>query len=118
MGHALGSTTSHERMNSLMGQMTGSNAAAQMHVYLGERYLGKNAQISSRYAPMYGLIGMMTRYRGTTLSTMMSGYLNDQSQSTGSGMMGDYSGSSANSSSGEWPTGAVLATALLPALCY
>jgi hypothetical protein len=29
-----------------------------MHVYLGERYLGKSARISGRYAPMYGLIGM------------------------------------------------------------
>jgi hypothetical protein len=116
MGQALGSTTSHERMNSLMGQMMGSTAVDHMHVYLGERYLGKNAQISGRYAPMYGLIGMMTRYRGTTLSTMMSGYLNDQSQSTGSGMMGYYPGSSANSSSGGWPTGAVVATVLLAAL--
>jgi hypothetical protein len=120
MGQALGSTASHERMNSLMGQMMGSNAVDQMHVYLGERYLGKSAQISGRYAPMYGLIGMMTRYRGTTLSTMMSGYLNDQSQSStphsyGPGMMGNYAASSSGSTD-KWPTGAIIATAVLAAL--
>lgn len=83
MGQALGTTASHERMNTLMDQMMGSTAVDQMHIYLGERYLGKSAQIPGRYMPMYGLIGMMTGYRGSgsSIAGMMSGYLNSQSQS-------------------------------------
>jgi hypothetical protein len=120
MGQALGSTQAHERMNSLMQQMMGSAAVDQMHIYLGERYLGKSAQISGRYAPMYGLIGMMTSYRGSALAGLMSGYLSGQSQSTGPyttgpGMMGNGTGPLA-SSSGGWPTGAIVATAILAAL--
>jgi hypothetical protein len=123
MGRALGSTAAHERMNSLADQMMGSAAVEEMHIYLGERYLGKSTpQVSRRYAPMYGLIGMMTGYRGTSIAGMMSGYLNSQSQSqstggytTGGGMMGYGTGSPANSSSG-WPTGAIVAVAILAAL--
>lgn len=121
MGQALGSTAGHERMNSLMDQMMGSTAVDQMHVYLGERYLGKSAQIPGRYAPMYGLIGMMTGYRGNSIAGMMSGYLNSQSQGTtpnttlGTGMMG-YRTQSSASSTGGWPTGAIVATAVLGAL--
>jgi preprotein translocase subunit SecG len=125
MGQALGSTASHERMNTLMGEMMGSSAVDQMHVYLGQRYLGNNAQIPGRYAPMYGLMGMMTGYRSGSIASMMSGYLNTQSQSTGSygTMMGSGNGStgyygtqtSASSSDG-WPTGAIVATAVLAAL--
>jgi hypothetical protein len=121
MGRALGSTASHERMNSLMGAMMGSTAADQMHVYLGERYLGKSAQIPGRYAPMYGLIGMMTGYRGSgsSIAGMMSGYLNSQTQSTtpysgSTGMMGYY-GTSANSTGG-LSTGAIVAIVILAAL--
>lgn len=47
-----------------MDQMMGSGAVDELHIYLGERYLGKSAKISGRYAPMYGLVGMMTGYRG------------------------------------------------------
>jgi preprotein translocase subunit SecG len=123
MGQALGSTAAHERMNSLADQMMGSTAVDQMHVYLGERYLGKStAQLSGRYAPMYGLIGMMTGYRGSSISGMMSGYLNShgQSQSTGphpgTGMMGAYGTQPSANSTGGWPTGAIIATAVLAAL--
>jgi hypothetical protein len=120
MGQALGSTAAHERMNTLMDQMMGSAAADQMHLYLGERYLGKSVQISGRYAPMYGLIGMMMSYRGSSIAGMMSGYLNGASRTTGSaatgsGMMGYATGTTASSSSG-WPTGAVVAIAVLAAL--
>lgn len=115
MGQALGSTSAHERMNSLMGEMMGSTAVNEMHVYLGERYLGKSVQISGRYAPMYGLIGMMTRYRGSSLANMMSGYLSDHSRSTGSAMMG-YGRQSSATSNGGWPAGALVATAILAAL--
>jgi hypothetical protein len=45
----------------------------------------------------------------------MSGYLDDRSQSAGSDMMGYGTQSSANSNGG-WPTGALIATALLAAL--
>jgi hypothetical protein len=120
MGQALGSTGAHERMNALMDQMMGSAAVDQMHVYLGERYFGKSAQIPGRYAPMYGLIGMMTGYRGSSIAGMMSGYLNNQSQSTapytGAGMMGYYGTQSSASSTDGWPTGAIVATAILAAL--
>jgi hypothetical protein len=108
-------------MNSLADQMMGSTAVDQMHVYLGERYLGKStAQISGRYAPMYGLIGMMTGYRGSSIAGMMSGYLNSQSQGAapytgGPGMMGYGVRTSANSGS-SWPTGAIVAVVILGAL--
>jgi hypothetical protein len=126
MGQALGSTTAHERMNTLMDQMMGSAVADQMHRYLGERYLGKSAQIPGRYAPMYGLIGMMMGYRGSSIAGMMSGYLSGGSagsSTVASGMMGGGTGSLAsgtgspvNSTSGGWPTGAVVAIAVLAAL--
>jgi hypothetical protein len=131
MGQALGSTASHERMNTLMGEMMGSTAVDQMHVYLGKRYLGNSAQIPGRYAPMYGLMGMMTGYRSGSIASMMSGYLNGASQRaggyggmmgtgtgtvTGNGIMG-YNGTQASASSSEgWPTGAIVATAVLAAL--
>jgi hypothetical protein len=119
MGQALGSTASHERMNSLMDEMMGSAAVDQMHVYLGERYLGKSAQIPGRYAPMYGLIGMMAGYRGSSIAGMMSGYLNSRTQSTSpytgsTGMMGYY-GTTTNSTAG-WSTVAIIAAAILAAL--
>jgi heme/copper-type cytochrome/quinol oxidase subunit 4 len=119
MGQALVSTASHQQMNSLMGAMVGSTAADQMHVYLGERYLGKSAQIPGRYAPMYGLIGMMTGYRGSSIASMMSGYLGSHGQSAspytvGPGMMGYYQTSA--KSSGGWSTGAIIATAAVAAL--
>jgi preprotein translocase subunit SecG len=121
MGQALGSTAAHERMNSLMEQMMGPAAGDQMHTYLGERYLGKSATFSGRYAPMYGLIGMMTSYRGSALAGMMSGYLSGQGQkagpySVGPGMMGRLSAPGTESSSSGWPTGAIVATAVLAAL--
>jgi hypothetical protein len=121
MGQALGSTAAHERMNSLADQMMGSTAVDQMHVYLGERYLGKSTtKISGRYAPMYGLLGMMTGYRGSSIAGMMSGYLNSQGQGAtpytgGPGMMGYGTLTSANSS-GSWPTGAIVAIAVLAVL--
>ena len=129
MSQALSSTASHQRMNSLMDQMMGSTAVDQMHVYLGQRYLGNNAQIPDRYAPMYGLIGMMTGYRGNSIAGMMSGYLNSQSHGTGAhgtmmgtatgtgtGMMGYYGTQSSASSESGWPTGAIVVTAVLAAL--
>jgi hypothetical protein len=122
MGQALGTTASHERMNSLMGEMMGSTAVDQMHVYLGKRHFGKSAQIPGRYAPMYGLMGMMTGYRGGSIAGMMSGYLNGQSQGTtpnttlGTGMMGYYGTQTSSGSTSGWPTGAVVATAVLGAL--
>lgn len=131
MGQALGSTAAHERMNSLMDQMMGSTAVDQMHVYLGKRYLGINAQIPRRYMPMYGLAGMMTGYRGSSIAGMMSGYLNSGSRATGAygnmmgtgtgtatstGMMGYYGTQSAASSDSSWPTGAIVATGVLAAL--
>jgi len=119
MGQALGSTTAHGRMNALMAEMVGSAAVDQMHRYLGERYLGKSAQIQGRYAPMYGLIGMMMGYRGSSIAGMMSGYLSGQGTdpaAAGYGMMGSGAGSSAGSTGGGWPTGAVVAIAVLGAL--
>jgi hypothetical protein len=107
MGQALGSTTAHGRMNALMADMVGSAAGDQMHRYIGERYLGKSAQIQRRYAPMYGFAGMM------------SGYLSGQGAgpaAAGYGMMGSGAGSSAGSTGGGWPTGAVVAIAVLAAL--
>ncbi|HEY5194459.1 MAG TPA: hypothetical protein VIJ39_11400, partial [Solirubrobacteraceae bacterium] len=112
MGQALGSTTAHGRMNTLMDEMMGSAAGDQMHRYIGERYLGKSTQIQGRYAPMYGLIGMMMGYRGSSIAGMMSGYLSGQGAgpaAAGYGMMGSGAGSSAGSTGGGWPTGAVVA---------
>ena len=120
MGQALGSTTLHERMNTLMDEMMGSAATDQMHRYLGERYLGNSAQIPGRYTPYYGMVGMMLGYRGSSLAGMMSGYLNSGSTgaySGGSGMMGGYgTGTVASSTGGGWPTGAVVTIVVLAAL--
>ena len=119
MGQALGSTTAHSRMNTLMNEMMGSAATDQMHRYLGERYLGKSAQIQGRYAPMYGLIGMMMGYRGSSIAGMMSRYLSGHGTGPAAsayGMMGTGPGASASSPGGGWPTGAVIAIAVLAAL--
>ncbi len=121
MGQALGSTQLHQRMNSLMDEMMGPAAADQMHMYLGERYLGVSTAPASRYAPLYGLMGvMMSGYHGSPLGGMMSRYLSGQGQTAsgaglGSGMMGSGYTRSATSSGG-WPTGAIIATAVLAAL--
>jgi hypothetical protein len=119
MGRALGSTAAHERMNALMGEMMGPAAADQMHLYLGERYLGKTAQITGSYAPIYGLVGMMMSYRGSSLATMMSGYLGSHSEragsaTSGSGMMGTATETTAASTG--WPIAAIAAIAILAAL--
>jgi hypothetical protein len=123
MGQALGSTQLHQRMNALMDQMMGTGAADQMHIYLGERYLGVSTTPTSRYAPLYGLMGvMMSRYRGSPLAGMMSRYLSGQSQTSsgsgvGPGMMGyGYGNTPTASSSSGWPTGAIIATIVLAAL--
>jgi len=120
MGQALGSTRDHERMNSQMGKIMGPSSADQMHIYLGERYFGKSAQISGRDAPMYGLIGMMTSYRGSSIAGMMSGYLSGSHHSTsspaiGSGMMGSE-GQGQHGSDAGWTTGAIIATTVLATL--
>jgi hypothetical protein len=122
MGRALGSTQLHERMNALIDEMMGSGADTAMHTYLGERYLGVNTVPSSRYAPFFGLMGvMMSGYRGSPLAGMMSRYLSGQAApgypGAGPGMMGyGYATPGATSSSGAWPTGAIVATAALAAL--
>src|ERR1035437_4760749 len=70
MGRALGSPPPHLRMNALMDEMMGPTAADQMHIYLGERYLGVSTPPSSRSAPLYGLMGvMMSGYRGSPRSS-------------------------------------------------
>lgn len=122
MGQALGSTQLHQRMNTLMDEMMGPTAADQMHVYLGKRYLGVSITASSRYTALYGLMGvMMSGYRGSPLAGMMSRYLSGQTAAgyrPGPGMMGSAYGhtTAANSSNGGWPTGAIVATAVLAAL--
>lgn len=121
MGRALGSTALHERMNALMDQMMGATAADQMHIYLGERYLGLSTTPASRYAPLYGLMGvMMSGYRGSPLAGMMSRYLSGQRQTTGGygpGMMGFGDGTAPTTSAGSgWPTAAIIAITVLAAL--
>jgi hypothetical protein len=121
MGRALGSTQLHQRMNTLMDEMMGSGASDQMHIYLGQRYLGVSVTPSSRYSQLYGLMGvMMSGYHGSALAGMMGAYLNGQGTAgytMGPGMMG-YSGNGstpAASSSSGWPTGAVIAVVALGA---
>ena len=121
MGRALGSTQLHQRMNTLMDQMMGAGAADQMHIYLGKRYLGVTATPGNRYGALYGLMGaMMSGYRGSTLAGMMSRYLSGQGTAgytTGAGMMGyGYSNAPAASSSGGWPTGAIVTVTVLGVL--
>lgn len=121
MGRALGSTQLHERMNTLMDEMMGTGASDAMHIYLGKRYLGVSATPSSKYSHLYGLMGaMMSGYRGSALAGMMSAYLNGQGSAgykMGPGMMGyAYGSTPASSSSGGWPTGAIVAVAVLAAI--
>lgn len=118
MGRALGSTQLHERMNTLMDQMMGSTASDQMHTYLGERYLGKSVQPTSKNAPLYGLMGvMMSGYRGSPLAGMMGRYLNEANHThggslMGSGMMGYGYGSSQATADTGMSTGAIVAIVL------
>jgi hypothetical protein len=125
MGRALGSTQSYEEMDTAMDRMMGEAASDQMYLYLGERYLGRNVQPDSRYAPYYGWMGsMMSAYRGSSpYAGMMGAYLSGQGNGTtsnptathpiGPGMMGYGYGTTA--ASGGWPTAAVLAVAALGA---
>ena len=122
MGRALGSTRLHQRMDTLMDEMMGSSASDAMHVYLGKRYLGVNATPGGRYGTFYGLMGvMMSGYRGSALARMMGAYLNGHGTTgytMGPGMMGyGYGGPTPTaSSSGGWPTGAIVAVAALAAV--
>ena len=121
MGQALGSTALHQRMNTLMDEMMGPTAADQMHTYLGQRYLGVSTTRGARFAPLYGLMGvMMSGYRGSSLAGMMGAYLTGQGTAgymMGPGMMGSvYGYTPAASSGGSWPTGAIIATAILATL--
>lgn len=91
MGQALGSVQLHERMNSLMDEMMGPAASDQMHIYLGERYLGKSVEASGQYGPLWGLMGvMMSGYHGSALAGMMGRYLSGAGQANGSGYGSGY----------------------------
>jgi hypothetical protein len=121
MGQALGSTPVHQRRNTLMDEMMGAGASGQMHIYLGKRYLGIDATAGARYGALYGLMSaMMSGYRGSALAGMMSAYLNGQGKagySAGPGMMGySYAYTPTTKSSDGWPTGAVIAVAILGTL--
>jgi hypothetical protein len=121
MGRALGSTQLHQRMETLMDAMMGPGAADQMHVYLGKRSLGVSVTPSSRYAQLYGLMGvMMSGYHGSALAGMMGALLSGQGTSgytMGPGMMGyGYGYTPAASSGGGWPAGAVVAVIVLGTL--
>jgi hypothetical protein len=121
MGRVLGSTQLHQRMNTLMDKMMGPTASDQMHIYLGKRYLGVSATPTTRYGQLYGLMGvMMSGDRGSALAGMMGAYLNGQGTAgytMGPGMMGyAYPSASGTSSSGGWPTAAIVATAILAGL--
>jgi hypothetical protein len=118
MSRALGSTNAHRRMSSLMDQMMGSAATDRMHVYVGERYLGQSARIPHRYMPMYGLMGMLTGYRGSALAGMMSGYLGGMHRRSGGSVSGSGMmrfGASSHSSGG-WMSAATVAIFLLAVL--
>jgi len=116
MGRALGSTRTYEAMDSLMDRMMGETASGQMY-----RYLGKSTRPDSRSLPMYGwMANMMSAYRGhMPYAGMMSQYLRSNgsypSMMGGAGMMGGY-GIQPTSSSGSWPTGAIVLVTLLGGL--
>jgi hypothetical protein len=115
MGHALGSTQTYEAMDSLMDRMMGQSASGQMYRYLGERYLGKNTQPDGRSLPMYGwMANMMSAYRARMpYAGMMSQYLRSNGGYP-SMMGGGYNyGVQGSSSSGGWPTGAIMLVAVL-----
>jgi hypothetical protein len=143
MGHALGSTQTYEAMDSQMDRVMGQSVSGQMYLYMGERYLGKNASPNSSYTRFYGwMASMMSRYGGSYAAMMgsymmgayrslsgnssvpyagmMGGYPSRQNgQSNGTttnplgGMMGYSYGAHGTSSSGGWPTAAVLAVTAL-----
>lgn len=121
MGRALGSTQTYEAMDSLMDRMMGQSASGQMYRYLGERYLGNNVRPDSRSLPMYGsMANTMSAYRGhMPFAGMMSNYLRGSGggySMMGPGMMGGYNSVQGSSSSGGWPTGAIVLVALLGGL--
>ena len=130
MSRAFSSTEAYEAMVTVMDRMMGTNAADRMYRYLGERYSGKNVAPEGANDSMYGWMGSMMRsYGGSSpYAGMMGAYLSgqvDRSAGTtsnpslnhpmGPGMM-RYDLSSSASSSGGWPTAAVLAVAILGAL--
>jgi hypothetical protein len=120
MGRALGSNQAFQAMDSRMDAAMGQAAADRMYTYLGERYVGVNAPLPGRYAPMFGLMGsMMLGYHGQ-LAGMMSRYLSGQTSggyTIGPGMMGAPYGTPVATSGGSgWPTGAVVAIAVLAAV--
>jgi hypothetical protein len=120
MGRALGSTPLHQRMNTLMDEMMGPRAADQMHIYLGERYLGVSATPTSRNGQLWGLMGvMMSGYHRSALAGMMGAYLSGQGAPgyrMGPGMMGGYGYTPAARSRSGWPTAAVIAVCVFALL--
>lgn len=122
MGRALGAPQTYEAMDSLMDRMMGQSASGQMYRYLGERYLGKSPRPDSRSLSMYGsMASMMSAYRGhMPYAGMMSDYLRGgsggYSMMGGASMMGGYNSVQGSSSSGGWPTSAIVLIALLGGL--
>lgn len=64
MGQRLGNTATHDSMNSMMKNMMGEEGEMQMHISLGKRLSGCNADAplpsqGMNFLPMMGLGGMM-----------------------------------------------------------
>lgn len=64
MGQRLGNTATHDSMNSMMKNMMGEEREKQMHISLGKRLSGCNADAplpaqGTNFLPMMGLGGMM-----------------------------------------------------------
>jgi hypothetical protein len=126
MSRAFSSTQTYEAMDSRMDEMMGTTGSDRMYRYLGERYFGNNVQPEGGYTSMYGRIGGMMGSYGASggYAVMMGRYLQEgpENSTNGSypmmgrgGMMGTYANQS-SSSSGGWPTGAIVAVAVSVAL--
>lgn len=64
MGQRLGNTATHDSMNTMMKNMMGEEGEKQMHISLGKRLSGCNADAplpsqGTNFLPMMGLGGMM-----------------------------------------------------------
>jgi hypothetical protein len=129
MSRALGSTQTYEAMDDAVDRMMGTTGSDQMYRYLGERYFGNKVTPRSGYGATYGwMASMMRSYGGSGAYTGMIGrYLEEGASASrgsgaysmmggGGGMMGYGYANQSTSSSNGWPTGAIVAVALLGAL--
>lgn len=85
MGRMAGSTSSHARMNTLMGSMMGKRGEEQMHALMGRRFTScGGGRVPGSFGNMMGVMGMMGGAgNGSVGGTMMGGSATNDGDSNG-----------------------------------